>query len=76
MYDENPKPDAVKLLVPPEVVHMKQVTDETGTYWSCPNCETDDYLTDDVEPFENIEVHVRGGVAYCDDPRVKIIDHD
>lgn len=23
-----------------------------------------------------IEVHVRGGVAYCEDERVKIIDHD
>ena len=25
---------------------------------------------------EEIEVEVRGGVAYCDDERVKIIDHD
>ena len=23
-----------------------------------------------------IKVHVRGGVAYCDDARVEIIDHD
>ena len=23
-----------------------------------------------------IIVEVRGGIAYCDDPRVKIIDHD
>ena len=25
---------------------------------------------------DNIVVEVRGGVAYCNDPRVKIIDHD
>ena len=25
---------------------------------------------------EKIIIDVRGGVAYCDDPRVEIIDHD
>lgn len=25
---------------------------------------------------KRITVHVRGGVAYCDDPAVRIIDHD
>ena len=27
-------------------------------------------------PAKRITVHVRGGVAYCDDPAVRIIDHD
>ena len=28
------------------------------------------------EPAKKITVHVRGGVAYCDSPSVRIIDHD
>ena len=28
------------------------------------------------EPAKKITVHVRGGVAYCDSPAVRIIDHD
>lgn len=27
-------------------------------------------------PAKKITVHVRGGVAYCDSPAVRIIDHD
>lgn len=29
-----------------------------------------------ASPLKNINVHVRGGVAYCDSPQVEIIDHD
>lgn len=29
-----------------------------------------------TDPDEKITVEVRGGVAYCDNPRVKIIDYD
>ena len=29
-----------------------------------------------LEPMSKIKVNVQGGVAYCDDPRVEIIDHD
>ena len=28
------------------------------------------------EPAKIITVHVRGGVAYCESPNVRIIDHD
>jgi hypothetical protein len=35
------------------------------------NCVIDHYLCK-----KPIKVEVLGGVAYCDDPRVKIIDHD
>ncbi|MBE3145013.1 MAG: hypothetical protein IMZ61_14010 [Planctomycetes bacterium] len=45
--------------------------------------ETSEYclLDDDMQPIKqpepkSIKVEVRGGVAYCDDPRVEIIDYD
>ena len=31
---------------------------------------------DAAVPLPCIKVEVRGGIAYCDDPRVEIIDHD
>jgi hypothetical protein len=52
MYDENPQVDSV--MKAPEDCNMDEkiwnmeqfVSDDGETFWGCPICETDKYLTD------------------------------
>jgi uncharacterized C2H2 Zn-finger protein len=48
LFDENPqvgakKHDTSKRV---DVKNMKYVQAEGESFWACPNCETDEYLTD------------------------------
>lgn len=48
LYDENPKPDAVKIdisTIAGEILPMEQLNDGE-TFWGCGNCQTDEFLTD------------------------------
>ena len=49
MFDENPQVDAVKQEVTGVEIGMEYLHGDDGErYWGCPICETDDYLSDDL----------------------------
>ena len=50
MEDENPQIGAKKFLVNVnKVPKMKQIKEDGGRFWACPVCETDFFLTDEVD---------------------------
>lgn len=55
-----------------ECEKLDRVLEDWSDSWEGRDCPT---VTDDMEK-DLIIVEVHGGVAYCDDPRVKIIDYD
>jgi len=66
------------------VVVMNQVdydkrrfnADEYGNLISRPRPKSKRFRQSTPGQADSIKVEVRGGIAYCDDPRVEIIDHD
>jgi hypothetical protein len=54
-----------------EAEKLDKVMEEWSDSWEGRDCPT----VEDMEK-DQIIVEVRGGVAYCNDPRVEIIDHD
>jgi Zn finger protein HypA/HybF involved in hydrogenase expression len=48
LFDENPQVGAKKHDTSNrvDVKSMKYVQTEEESFWACPNCETDEYLTD------------------------------
>lgn len=57
-YDENPRSADEKTKIKDLIAlpfHMTLLTINEETFWGCPNCETDGYLSDDVTHF------LRGG---------------
>lgn len=47
--DHNPQVDAIEFMDDPGIDELVQLTDDGDTFWGCPNCLTDDYLTDITE---------------------------
>lgn len=45
MYDENPS-EQPELKVPEGTRSMEKFDDEGESVWGCPECKTDEYLTD------------------------------
>ena len=50
LIDMNPQIDATEKEVPKDAKYMDYLWDKEGEmyYWACPECETDDYLTDNI----------------------------
>jgi hypothetical protein len=46
LIDENPQVDAPLLDVPVGALSMVQLEENGEFFWACPNCETDEFLTD------------------------------
>ncbi len=51
LYDENPQIDAQKIDIAnfEMIIPMELLNDEGDSYWGCPNCQTDAYLTEIYE---------------------------
>ena len=48
LIDKNPQVDAKKIEIHSEMNVLLMEKNEDG-YWVCPNCNTDDYLSDDLK---------------------------
>lgn len=46
LFDENPQVNATKSEIVGTELSMVQISDGDELFWSCPNCLTDEYLTD------------------------------
>ena len=46
LIDENPQYGAVFHPVPTNAIEMEYITNDDGSFWACPNCQTDEYLID------------------------------
>ena len=46
LIDENPQVNSPLLEIPSGAVNMVQLEDNGEVFWACPNCETDEFLTD------------------------------
>ena len=51
LYDENPQVDAVEVNIETLnciVYPMELLNDGSESFWGCGECQTDEYLTDDI----------------------------
>lgn len=50
LLDQNPQTGAVKQELSrfPTIKHMKYVKNGEDSFWACPICQTDEYLTDNI----------------------------
>lgn len=49
LIDENPQIGAEKIEVGDMKVHsMEYINDYDNSFWACPHCKTDAYLTDNI----------------------------
>ena len=51
LIDMNPQTDAVKKALPKGAKYMNYIWDKEDEmfFWACPECDTDEYLTDNIE---------------------------
>ena len=51
LLDQNPQTEAIKheLGKYPTIKHMRYIQGEENSFWACPICKTDEYLTDNID---------------------------